>query len=120
MGEAAEALIRESKVIGGHLVSIASAVRGRDDEIRADAAKIDGMMDSLARVDRIHDTMQRHITQLENEQKQTREGLQEAVRKALSLSRDCETLLQGKREEVQKELASIAQTIDRAHEERPA
>ena len=28
------------------------------------------MLESLARVDRIHDTMQRHIKQLENEQKQ--------------------------------------------------
>ena len=28
------------QVIGGHLVAISSAVRGRDDEIRADAGKV--------------------------------------------------------------------------------
>ena len=32
--------------------------------------QLDAMLESLARVDRIHDTMQRHIKQLENEQKQ--------------------------------------------------
>jgi hypothetical protein len=40
MGEAAGSLVRESELIGQHLVEISSVVRGRDDEIRADATKV--------------------------------------------------------------------------------